>query len=248
MAISASPARSRKAPDRAEAIEAQPFSLSRRSAAEGLGTALLLAAVVGSGIAGERLAAGNVAIALLANALATAGALFVLILMFGPISGAHFNPVVTLAMALRGEARWREVPAYVAAQLAGAVLGVLVAHLMFELPLVSFSTHARTGASQLLSEFVATFGLIAVIFACMRHKTDAVPVAVAAYIGAAYWFTSSTSFANPAVTIARGLTNSFAGIRPEDVLPFIAAQLIGTAAAVAFFAWLLPARAANDAR
>jgi len=248
LVISTLSPRPRKAPDLSAAPQPQSISLARRLAAEGVGTAFLLAAVVGSGIMGERLAAGNTAVALLANAIATAGALVVLILMFSPVSGAHFNSVVTIAMAIRREIRWADVPAYLVTQLVGAILGVIAAHLMFELPLVSFSTHVRAGPAQMFSEFVATFGLLAVILACMRHKATAIPYAVACYIGAAYWFTASTSFANPAVTIARSLTNTFAGIRPEDVLPFILAQFIGTVAAVAFFAWLLPSRTKSDAR
>jgi glycerol uptake facilitator-like aquaporin len=219
-------------------------TLARRIVAEGLGTSFLLAAVVGSGIMGERLAGGNVALALLANTLATAAALVVLILTFGPMSGAHFNPAVTLAFALRGEFRWTEVPAYLAAQLTGACLGVAAAHLMFELPLLSFSAHARTGPAQIFSEFVATFGLIGTIVAVARQHASAVPYAVACYIGAAYWFTASTSFANPAVTFARSLTDSFAGIKPADVPAFILAQLAGAAVAIAVFAWLLRRRRA----
>jgi len=240
LAVSALPVRSKRAPDRA--LEPRADSLARRVAAEALGTAFLLAAVVGSGIMGERLAAGNTAVALLANTLATAAALTVLILMFGPLSGAHFNPAVTLVMAVRREVRWRVVPAYLAAQIAGAVLGVALAHLMFEAPLFAFSTHVRSGAAQMFSEFVATFGLTAVIIACLRHKAEAIPYAVGCYIGAAYWFTASTSFANPAVTIARSLTNTFSGIRPQDAPGFILAQLLGAAAAAAVFAWLLPSR------
>jgi glycerol uptake facilitator-like aquaporin len=228
----------RKAPEAAPAADAA--STARRLAAEGIGTALLLAAIVGSGIMGERLAAGNTAIALLANSLATAGALVVLILIFGPISGAHFNPVVTLAMAFRKEARWADVPSYIAAQVLGAIAGVAAAHVMFESPLFSFSTHMRSGPAQFFSECVATFGLLAVIFGCLRHRAEAVPYAVACYIGAAYWFTASTSFANPAVTIARALTNTFAGIRPDDAPAFILAQLAGGAVATAVFAWLIP--------
>jgi glycerol uptake facilitator-like aquaporin len=188
---------------------------------------------------GERLAGGNIALALLANALATAGALAVLVLVFGPISGAHLNPAVTLAMAIRRELAWRDVPAYLAAQVAGAVAGVAVAHAMFELPLFALSTHRRAGPAQALSEVVATFGLLAVILGCARHRPAAIPYAVAGYIGAAYWFTASTSFANPAVTIARALTNSFSGIRPQDAAPFILAQLAGTLGALLFFGWLV---------
>jgi glycerol uptake facilitator-like aquaporin len=225
---------------------ASDVTLARRAAAEAVGTALLLAAVVGSGIMAERLAAGNMALALLANTLSTGGALVALILAFAPISGAHFNPVVTLADAWQRGLGWRDVPAYIAAQVAGAVCGVAIANLMFGLPPWFASHHARAGAAQLLGEFVATFGLLAVIWGCVRSRTTATPFAVAAYIIAAYWFTSSTSFANPAVTIARSLSDTFAGIRPVDVAPFIAAQLAGGLAATALFAWLYPrARAAH---
>jgi glycerol uptake facilitator-like aquaporin len=209
--------------------------------AEGLGTALLLATVIGSGIMGERLAGGNVAIALLANAIATGAGLVAFILAFGPISGAHFNPAVTIADATQGGLPWREVPAYVVGQVAGAFAGVAVAHVMFGEALFSFSTHERSGAAQLVSEVVATFGLLAVIWGCARRRASAVPFAVGAYIAAAYWFTSSTSFANPAVTIARGFSNTFAGIRPADVPAFVVAQGIGAAAATAMFRWLVPA-------
>ncbi len=215
-------------------------SLARRFAAESLGTALLLAAVVGSGIMGERLAGGNVAIALLANTLATGAALVSLILTFGPISGAHFNPAVTLVDASQGGMPWREVPIYGAAQIAGAFAGVAAAHAMFGLPVFAASTHARAGSSQVFSEFVATFGLLAVIWGCSRQRSSAVPFAVAAYITAAYWFTASTSFANPAVTLARAATNTFAGIRPADVPAFLVAQLVGASAATALFRWLVP--------
>jgi glycerol uptake facilitator-like aquaporin len=215
--------------------------LARRTMAEGLGTALLLATVVGSGIMGERLAGGNVAIALLANTLATGAALAALILTFGPVSGAHFNPAVTLADASQGGVRWREVPAYVLAQIAGAFAGVAAADVMFELPAFSASRHARTGPAQWLSELVATFGLLAVIWGCSRRRPSAVPFAVGAYITAAYWFTASTSFANPAVTLARAATDTFAGIRPADVPGFVAAQLAGAALATAAFRWLVPA-------
>ena len=213
-------------------------SLVRRLAAEGAGTALLLAAVVGSGIMGERLAGGNVAMALLANTLATGAALVALILAFGPISGAHFNPAVTLAEAARRRTPWREVPPYLLAQLAGAFAGVLAAHLMFGEPPFAASTHARSGAAQALSEVVATFGLLAVIFGCTRREPRAVPFAVGAWITAAYWFTASTSFANPAVTLARAATDTFSGIRPADAPAFVAAQLLGAAAATGLFRWL----------
>lgn len=238
MAVSALLTRSRKAPEAASAALAA--GLTRRVVAEGLGTAFLLAAVVGSGIMGERLAAGNAAIALLANTLATAAALVVLILAFGPVSGAHFNPAVTMAMAIRRECRWAEVPAYLLAQLVGACAGVAAAHLMFEEPLFSFSHHVRAGPAQVFSEFVATFGLLGVIIGCARHRAEAIPYAVGAYIGAAYWFTASTSFANPAVTLARSLTDTFAGIRPTDAPAFLFAQFAGAACAVLLFGWLIP--------
>ena len=215
-------------------------SLPRRVVAEFAGTLFLLAAVVGSGIMGERLAAGNMALALLANTIATGAALVALILAFGPISGAHLNPAVTLADAWQGGIAWREAPAYIAAQVAGAFAGVAAAHLMFGLPLFFASTHVRSGAAQLFSEFIATFGLLSVIWGCLRHRPAAVPFAVGAYITAAYWFTASTSFANPAVTLARSVSNTFAGIRPADVAGFVAAQLAGTFAATLLFRWLIP--------
>jgi len=218
-----------------------PANLARRLVAEGVGTALLLATVVGSGIMGERLAGGNIAIALLANTLATGAALVTLILTFGPISGAHFNPAVTIADASQRGMPWREVPGYVLAQIAGAFAGVATAHAMFGEPVFAASTHARAGASQAFSEFVATFGLLAVIWGCSRKRSNAVPFAVGAYITAAYWFTASTSFANPAVTLARAATNTFAGIRPVDAPAFLIAQLVGAAAATALFRWLVPA-------
>ena len=221
--------------------EEQSFRLSQRLTAEGVGTAMLLAAVVGSGIMAERLAGGNVAVALLANALATGAALLALILTFGSVSGAHFNPAVTLADASQGGIPWREVPLYVTAQIAGAFAGVAAAHTMFETPLFFASRHARSGMAQAFSEFVATFGLLAVIWGCARFRSAAVPFAVAAYITAAYWFTASTSFANPAVTLARSATDTFAGIRPSDAPAFIVAQLIGAASATALFRWLTPA-------
>jgi glycerol uptake facilitator-like aquaporin len=220
----------------------------RRAAAELVGTLFLLAAVVGSGIMGERLAGGNVGLALLANTLATAGALVAMILAFGPVSGAHFNPAVTLADAWQGGLRWAEVPAYIAAQVAGAFAGVALADVMFGEPVFSASRHARSGVAMLLSEFVASFGLLAVIWGVTRRRAAAVPFAVAGYIAAAYWFTPSTSFANPAVTLARSVTDTFAGIRPADAPGFIAAQLAGAAAATALFRWLspvLPARAGH---
>ena len=219
----------------------------RRTAAEAVGTALLLAAVVGSGIMGERLAAGNVAIALLANTLATGATLTALILTFGPISGAHFNPAVTLADAWEGGLAWREVPGYIAAQVAGAFAGVAAAHVMFSEPLFSASHHVRAGAPQLFSEFVATFGLLSVIWGCARLRSTAVPFAVGAYIMGAYWFTASTSFANPAVTLARAASDTFAGIRPVDAPGFIVAQLAGAAAATVLFRWLVPSLAKDAA-
>jgi len=208
--------------------------------AEALGTALLLAAIVGSGIMGERLAGGNIAIALLANTLATGAALVALILTFGSVSGAYFNPAVTVADATQRGIPWREVPAYVIAQVVGAFAGVAAAHLMFGLPLFFASTHARNGGSQLFSEFIASFGLLAVIWGCVGLRLQAVPFAVAAYIMAAYWFTASTSFANPAVTLARAASNTFAGIRPADSPAFIVAQFAGALAATLLFRWLVP--------
>lgn len=217
------------------------FTLYARATAEFVGTAFLLMAVVGSGIMGERLAGGNVAIALLANSLATGAALVAIILTFGPISGAHLNPAVTLADATQRGVPWREVPAYVICQTLGAFVGVGCAHRMFSLPLFSISVHVRSGSSQLFSEFIATFGLMSVIWGCSRLRSSVVPFAVSAYITAAYWFTASTSFANPAVALARATTNTFSGIRPTDVPGFIAAQLIGATAATALFRWLVPA-------
>jgi glycerol uptake facilitator-like aquaporin len=217
------------------------MTFARRIVAEGLGTALLLAVVVGSGIMAERLADGNVAIALLANAIATGAGLVALILMFGTISGAHFNPVVTLSEAWQKNMPASEVIPYIVVQVAGAFVGVAVAHLMFDAPVFSASAHVRTGAAQWWSEFVATFGLIAVIIGCSRSRPGVTPFAVAAYITAAYWFTSSTSFANPAVTLARSVTDTFAGIRPTDTFEFILAQMLGAAAATPLFCWLYPA-------
>lgn len=214
------------------------YSLSRRLVAEALGTALLLAVVVGSGIMGERLSGGNVAIALLANAIATGAGLYVLITMFGPISGAHFNPVVTAVAYASRQAGERDALLYVACQVAGAVLGVWAAHLMFDLSVLQLSQHARTGAAQWWSEVVATFGLLTVILYCVKHRPAAVPAAVACYITAAYWFTASTSFANPAVTLARSLTDTFAGIRPVDVMAFAVAQCVGAVLAYVVFRWM----------
>jgi glycerol uptake facilitator-like aquaporin len=216
------------------------FSLSRRLAAEFLGTGFLVAAVVGSGIMGERLSGGNVAIALLANTLATGAALAVLILIFRPISGAHFNPVVSIAEAMRRGISPRDAMAYLTAQICGGFLGAACADAMFALPIFSISHHARTGAPQWLSESVATFGLLLVIRLCARFSTEWLPFGVAAYIASAYWFTASTSFANPAVTLARSASDTFAGIRPLDVPAFIAAQLAGGFLAVALSNWLFP--------
>jgi glycerol uptake facilitator-like aquaporin len=216
------------------------MSLSRRLFAEFVGTALLLAAVVGSGVMGVRLAQGNDAVALLANAGATAAALYVLIVLFAPISGAHFNPAVTLAMRLRGGLSTRDALAYVAVQVAGAVIGVLLAHAMFGLVLLQPGVHARTGAAQWLSEGVATFGLLLTILLGLRHRPRAIPVLVASWIFAAYWFTASTSFANPAVTLARGLTQTFAGIRPVDVPAFVIAQMGGVVLALGVASLLEP--------
>lgn len=214
--------------------------LVRRVVAETIGTAFLLATVIGSGIMGERLSGGNAAIALLANTLATGAGLVALILTFGPISGAHFNPAVTLADATQGGIKWPAVPLYILAQVTGAFIGVATAHLMFGKPLFFASHHIRAGAAQLFSEFIATFGLLSVIWGCVRKRPDAVPFAVGAYIMAAYWFTSSTSFANPAVTLARAASDTFAGIRPADAPGFIAAQFVGALAATVVFRWLVP--------
>ena len=214
------------------------FDLPRRLSAEGLGTALLVAAVIGSGIMADRLTA-DAALALLCNALATGAALVVLITIFGPISGAHFNPAVSLVFAARRELSTREFAAYVAAQTGGGILGMIAAHAMFGLPLAAASTTARTGAAQWLSEGIATFGLAGVILAGVRFDRKAVPWLVGLYITAAYWFTASTSFANPAVTLARALTDTFSGIRPGDVPAFVAAQLAGAALAAAVMGWLL---------
>jgi glycerol uptake facilitator-like aquaporin len=214
------------------------FSLYARAVAEFLGTAFLLAGVVGSGIMGEQLAGGNLAITLLANSLVTGAILMVLILTLGPVSGAHFNPAVTLALALTRSLPWHETPAYLAAQFSGAFAGVGAAHLMFGMPLFFASTHARLGAAQLWSEFLASFGLLLVICGCVRFRSSGTAYAVGAYIMAAYWFTASTSFANPAVTLARSASNTFAGIRPVGVPAFVAAQLCGALVATMFFRWL----------
>jgi len=216
-------------------------SVPRRLTTEAIGTGMLLAAVVGSGIMADRLSGGNQAVALLANTIATAAALVALIVTFGPISGAHFNPAVSIADASQGGLPWHEVPAYVVAQVCGAVLGVWTAHVMFGEPVFMFSQHVRSGPAQMVSEFVATFGLLSVVWGCSRRRSDAVPFAVAAYITAAYWFTASTSFANPAVTVARALTDTFAGIRPADVPGFLVAQFAGATAATILFRWLVPA-------
>ena len=216
-------------------------TFSRRLVAEFIGTGMLVCAVIGSGIMAERLAVGSAAVALLANTVATGAALLALIMMFARISGAHFNPVISLSAAINSELSWSEALCYVLVQLMGALLGVAVANLMFELPAFFASGKARTGSSQWLGEFVATFGLVGLVVAVSRrHKTIAIALSVAAYITAAYWFTSSTSFANPAVTIARSLTDTFTGIRPADVPAFVAAQLAGAVAASFLFNWLVP--------
>jgi glycerol uptake facilitator-like aquaporin len=215
-------------------------SLAPRVVAESVGTGFLVAAIVGSGVMGDRLAGGHTALALLANTIATGAALVALIFAFGQISGAHFNPVVTLVDAFEQGLPWNETPFYIIGQILGGISGAIVAHLMFGLPLISLSGHVRSGPPQVLSEFVATFGLVSVIWGCSRLRSDAVPFAVGAYITAAYWFTASTSFANPAVTIARCLSDTFAGIRPRDVPWFVVAQLVGGLAATSLFRWLVP--------
>ncbi|NNG21574.1 MIP/aquaporin family protein [Telluria aromaticivorans] len=221
------------------------MTFARRLVAEGVGTALLLAVVVGSGIMAERLAGGNVAVALLANTIATGAGLVALILMFGTISGAHFNPVVTLSEAWQKNISTTDILPYLAVQVGGAFAGVATAHAMFGEQLFFASEHVRTGGSQWLSEFVATFGLIGVIIGCSRSRPSITPFAVASYITAAYWFTASTSFANPAVTLARAASDTFAGIRPVDAPGFILAQLAGAVAATLLFTWLYPAPPAN---
>jgi glycerol uptake facilitator-like aquaporin len=213
---------------------------SRRFAAEALGTMMLLTAVVGSGIMGERLSGGNVAVALLANTIATGATLVAIILALGSISGAHLNPAVTLSLAADRGLEWSDVPGYLIAQIAGAFLGVVAAHVMFGEPLMAASQHARAGPAQMFSEFVATFGLLSVIRGCSRMRSNPVAFAVGAYITGAYWFTASTAFANPAVTLARSVTNTFSGIRPIDAPGFIAAQLVGALAATVLWSWLLP--------
>ncbi|HYA05761.1 MAG TPA: MIP/aquaporin family protein [Xanthobacteraceae bacterium] len=218
-------------------------NLARRLVSEGLGTAFLLAAVVGSGIMAQRLAGGNGALALLGNTLPTGAILAVLILIFAPLSGAHFNPAVSLAFALRRELPWPEAAAYIAAQIIGGMIGVWAAHVMFALPVWQLSAQLRTGAPQWFAEFVATFGLLLTILGCAARTPTAVPYAVGLYITSAYWFTASTSFANPAVTIARSLSDTFAGIAPDGVPAFVAAQLVGMLTAVALARWLWPLKA-----
>jgi glycerol uptake facilitator-like aquaporin len=232
-----------------------PFDLPRRLVAECLGTALLVSVVVGSGIMGERLAGGNAAIALLGNTLATGSALVVLILLFGPVSGAHFNPVVSLSFAIDRQLRWAEFAAYLPIQIVGGLSGTLLAHLMFSEPLLQVSNHVRTGIGVWTGEIVASFALLATIRGCLRTRPDAVPYAVGLVISAGYWFTSSTSFANPAVTIARSITDSFSGIRPQDVPGFIVAQIGGAVVATVLGRWLwvshhqqIPVAAANPVR
>jgi glycerol uptake facilitator-like aquaporin len=214
------------------------MTLGRRAAGEGVATALLLATIIGSGVMGENLAGGNVAIALLANTIATGAALVALILAFAPISGAHMNPLVSVSEAWRGNLAWRDVPLYIGAQVAGAYAGVAAAHAMFGKPLFFASQHARAGWPLLWSEVIAAFGLLLIILNISRTRAEAVPYAVGAYITAAYWFTASTSFANPAVTLGRAASDTFAGIRPDDVIGFIGAQILGALAAVAFHAWI----------
>jgi glycerol uptake facilitator-like aquaporin len=220
----------------------QPLDLGRRLAAEAIGTAFLLATVVGSGIMGETLAGGNVAIALLGNTIPTGAILVVLILMLGPISGAHFNPAVTVSFLVQGKISTGDAVAYIAVQVAAAILGAWSAHLMFEEPVFMVSEKVRTGGGQWVAEIIATFGLVATILACVRHRAEAVPYAVGLYITAAYWFTASTSFANPAVTVARTLTNTFSGIRPADAPLFILCQFVGALLATFVFVWLLGLR------
>jgi glycerol uptake facilitator-like aquaporin len=223
-------------------------TLSRRTASEFLGTAFLLATVVGSGIMGERLAGGNIAVALLANTIATGAALVALILTFAPVSGAHLNPAVSLVDAIEHGLSWTAAACYVPAQCIGAITGAIVAHFMFALPALSISHRVRSGPAQIFSEFVATFGLLCVIRGCSRARSEIAPFAVGAYITAAYWFTSSTSFANPAVTIARSLTDTFSGIRPPDVPFFVLAQFLGAIAATVLFRWLVPRAHARTER
>ena len=220
----------------------RPFTFAHRLTAEALGTALLLAVVIGSGIMGSRLSGGNDALALLGNTLATGAALPVLIVVFGPLSGAHFNPAVTLAFTLRGDMRWREALAYTSAQIAGAILGVWAAHAMFGEPIIQLSTKLREGPALAFSESIATFGLLLTIFGTVRFRPDFTPVAVGLYITAAYWFTASTSFANPAVTLARSMSDTFAGIAPSSAPAFIAAQIAAAVFAAYFCRWLFGVR------
>jgi glycerol uptake facilitator-like aquaporin len=220
--------------------------MARKLFAEWLGTFFLVAVVVGSGIMAERLSGGNVAIALLGNTIATGAILMVIILIFGPLSGAHFNPAVTLAFAIRGEIDKKTAVLYVIAQILGGICGAIVAHIMFEMPLVEASEHARTGVSQWVAEFVATFGLLATIFGCIKYRPEAVPYAVGLFITAGYWFTSSTSFANPAVTIARTMTNTFSGIAPRDAPGFILSQIFAAIVAVLIFNWLFGDRVVEE--
>jgi len=220
---------------------ATQYSLVQRLTAEAFGTAFLLAAVVGSGIMAKQLSAGNASLALLENSIATGAALIALILAFGPISGAHFNPAVTLADATQHGLNWRAVPGYIFAQCVGGIAGTYAAHLMFGQQVFQISVHTRSGASQLFSEFVASFGLLATIWGCSRVRMAAIPFAVGAYITSAYWFTASTSFANPAVTLARCLTNTFTGIRPKDAPGFVTMQVLGALAATVLFRWFSPA-------
>lgn len=222
------------------------FNLPRRLAAECLGTAFLLATVVGSGIMGERLAGGNTAIALLGNTIATGAILAVLILVYGRISGAHFNPAVTISFLLQRDISARDAGFYIVVQIIGALIGTMAAHIMFDVPLLIESSTVRTGIGQWTGEFIATFGLIATIIGCLRAAPAAVPYAVGLFISAGYWFTSSTSFANPAVTIARSFTNTFSGIAPADAPAFIIAQLAGAVVVTLVFAWLTPGDLATD--
>ena len=228
-------------------MDTQP-DLLRRSCAEAVGAAMLLTAIVGSSIMGERLADGNVAVTLLANSIATGASLAALIAAFSPISGAHFNPLVSVVEAAQRRFQWRDVPAYIVAQIAGALAGVAAAHLMFGLPLFSLSHRVRSGGGQIFGEFIATFGLVLVIQSCVRYRPAAIAPVVAAYITAGYWFTSSTSFANPAVTLARSASNSFVGIRPEDVPGFILAQVAGAVAALLLFRWIAGASTTDDSK
>jgi glycerol uptake facilitator-like aquaporin len=223
------------------------MTIARRLTSEFLGTAFLVAAVIGSGIMAERLSAGNGAIALLANTIATGAALVALILTFGPISGAHLNPAVTLSAVIEHGISWIESAQYLAVQILGGITGAIAAHLMFGLSAISLSHHSRSGPAQFLSEFIATFGLVCIIWACLRSQPQTTPYAVGAYITAAYWFTSSTSFANPAVTIARSISDTFAGISPVDVPLFIAAQLLGAITATFLFRWLIPVQTRSTA-